>query len=90
MVNSVNDIKDGLQGVEIFLQGNINACPSGMNTFDDKFASASENPIPKSVRDGMTTKDTLCYINTSGTTGRQKTQQITDEFCLASKCITLC
>ena len=69
LVNAVDEIKDDLQDLPIFLQGNIKMCPSGMNKWDDKFSTASETPIPKSVRDGITFRDPICYINTSGTTG---------------------
>ena len=69
-MNAVDEIKGDLPDLPIFLQGNVKLCPSGMNKWDEKFSTASETPISKSVRDGITFRDTMCYINTSGTTGR--------------------
>lgn len=48
----------------------------GLNNLDTELASKSGDPLPKTLREGLTTDDTALYIYTSGTTGNPKAARI--------------
>ena len=70
LIEATKEIQDGLSGVRIFIQGTQPSCPAGMSLWDPLFEEASEEAIPRSMRDGIQWRDPCCYIYTSGTTGR--------------------
>ena len=71
LVDATSEIQDGLKNWTIFIQGTHLSCPDGMRLWDPLFDEASEEGIPRSMRDGIEWRSTCCYINMSGTTGKK-------------------
>ena len=72
LITATQEIQDGLQEVKILVQGNMTIPPAGMQLWDPKLATASEDKIPKSARAGLNFTSPSALINTSGTTGNCK------------------
>ncbi len=69
LVAAVDEIKNELEEMPVFLQGRVEKCPTDVNRWDPLFETASEASVPKSERAQIGFLDALCYIYTSGTTG---------------------
>lgn len=71
LLNAVDAIKSDIQDINVYVQGKQQTdLPTGYVSMDDLMLKSHPIPVVRSIREGVTMDGPLCYIFTSGTTGK--------------------
>lgn len=68
-MSAIQEIQDDLDVGKVLVQGYSGVPPAGMQLWNPKLATASEDRISRSARAGLDWYSHSAYIYTSGTTG---------------------